>query len=385
MLLSTISFLSATASADIKFTPYGFAHLSYLRTSREFNADYKPIAVLSTDGKSAANMDLMESPRGQFTAKRSRFGFNAEHPSGVKAKFEFDLDGESGNQIGATPSNTGILRVRQANLMIPAGENGTITIGKKWDIFSPLMPHTAEVTMIQFYAGNTGFLTDGIDYVLKAGDATFAAELKNAGPDAATIRLSQPTATVRADYKMGDHLLGLSLLSGKLAYQKQDTTAPISDQDREITGTNVYYSGKFAETNEVIAEYYAGRNLGAGVTGSLAVAPKARAADDVKGDDSGFYISVKHKFETSAIYAGYGKATFGDETLANNDGDPTTANDNSYLGLVSNELSRVGYEHNFEGFTLFAEGAGVVSTYEESGAKKSYNGTYVDVGVIARF
>lgn len=376
ILVAAICAAPFIASAETTMQWYGFAKVSYLATETEFDADHKPVSVRSTAGLTPEAESLRKSGRGQVTAKHSRFGVTGDNGEGFKARLEFDLDGEAGNNVGVTASNLGILRVRLANFSYNVSENGTLTFGKKWEIFSPLQPHTYQFTTIQFWAGNTGFLTDGIDYIHKAGDATYAVELKNIGADADTIKLSGPALTVRGDYKFGDHLLGVSALGGKLAYAKQDIVAPFDDQDRAISGFNVYYSGKMGDATEVIAEIYGGKNLGGALVGALAQAPKAQAAVDAKGEDNGGYISVKHKFETSAIYGGFGRASYNEET--------STASSRS--ALLQNGLARIGYDRSVAANTIFyAEFASVNSTYVEAGEKKSYPGGYLDVGVVARF
>lgn len=363
--------------ADTKVSAYGFGKISYLSTSREFDADHKPIGVASTNGKTSQEESLMTTSRSQFTAKHSRFGMNVDNSLGIKLKFEFDLDGENGNRTGVATSDSGILRVRQANLAYQVSESGTLTIGKKWDIFSPLMPHTYQVTTIQLWSGNTGFITDGIDYTHKVGSATLAAELKNIGADSTTIKLSGPAATIRADYKISDQLIGFSALAGSLEYKKQDVTAPYDDRNRSIEGYNLYYNGKFIDQLDIVAEYYSGKNLGGAMVGALAQASKAQASVDAKGEESGYYVSLKYKFEKSAIYGGLGQAEFEDESLAAN---------HSRTGLVSNELSRFGYEQTLmENVTLYLEGAHVNSGYYENSRVKKYNGTYYDLGLMARF
>lgn len=378
-LLGVIAALMAApcfANAEPTIQWYGFAKVSYLATGTEFDADHKPVSVLSTAGLTPEAESLRKTGRAQITAKHSRFGVTGDNGDSFKARLEFDLDGEPGNQVGVTSSNLGILRVRLANFSYAVNENGTITFGKKWEIFSPVQPHTYQFTTIQFWAGNTGFLTDGIDYIHKSGDATYAVELKNIGADPATLKLSGPALTLRGDYKFGEHLLGLSVLGGKLAYAKQDVVAPFSDQDRQISGVNVYYSGKISDRTEIIAEIYGGKNLGAAVVGALAQAPKAQAATDAKGEDNGGYISVKHKFETWALYGGIGRASYNEETSVAS----------SRNSLLQNAMARIGMDHTFSANTVFyTELASVNSTYVEASEKKSYTGGYLDVGVVARF
>ncbi|CAN5505114.1 hypothetical protein BH10BDE1_BH10BDE1_12860 [soil metagenome] len=368
---------ASQAHAEVKASIYGFLKADYYGTSNEFNTDAKPFNVLSTSGQ-----PLREASRGQLSMKQSRFGINVDNESKLKGKFEFDLDGEANNTVGAVTSSTGFLRVRQANISYKVSDEGTLTIGKKWDIFSPLQPHSYQMTMIQWWSGNTGFLTDGIDYLHKMEHMSFAAELKNAGgnpanaADNTTVKLSLPIATVRGDYSFSDQLIGLSYMYGKLNYSRQDVTAPFDTQDANVNALNVYWNGKFGAT-DVVAEYYTGINVGAGVVGGLSQPSLAQATANRTDDESGFYVSGKHQFDGFSIFGGYGRADFSDKNAA-----PT----NSINGLVSNETYRLGADCDLDaGTKAFVEVAHLKSSFLEVGDTRDYEGSWWNVGLLARF
>jgi hypothetical protein len=365
------------AQADVSASVYGFLKADYYGTSNEFNTDAKPFNVLTASGQ-----PLREASRGQLSMKQSRFGINVDNESKLKGRFEFDLDGESNNTVGAVASSTGIFRVRQANIAYKVSDEGTLTIGKKWDIFSPLQPHSYQMTMIQFWSGNTGFLTDGIDYVHKLENMSFAAELKNAGgypasaADNTTVKLSLPIATIRGDYSFSDQLIGLSYMYGKLNYSRQDVAAPFNTQDANVNAVNVYWNGKFGAT-DVVAEFYTGTNVGGGVVGGLAQPSLGQAVTNPTNDESGFYVSGKHQFEGFAVFGGYGRADFSDKNAA-----PTS----SINGLVSNETFRVGADYDLDiGTKAFVEVAHLKSSFLEAGDTRGYEGSWWNLGLIARF
>lgn len=381
-LAAAFTMVSGTAHADIKTSIYGFIKADYYGVSNQFNSDYKPTAVASTSGA-----PLTEASRGQLSMKQSRFGINVDNESRVKLKFEFDLDGAgaAANTVGVMASDTGFFRVRQANLAYKVSDEGTITIGKKWDIFSPLQPHSYQMTTIQFWSGNTGFLTDGIDYTHKFESWSFAAELKNAGgnpaqaSDNTTVKLSLPIATVRADVTFSDQTLGLSYMAGKLNYSRQDQTAPYVD-DAMISAVNAYWHGVFGAT-DVVAEIHHGNNVGAGVVGGLGgvltPATVATTTPSRTNEELGFYVSAKHQFEGWSIFGGYGEVAYGEKQNA-----PT----NSFGGLVRNQTARLGADMDVDaGVKAFVEAANMVSSYFEGGDTRDYTGTWYNLGLMARF
>ena len=388
--LATSAFASAAlvalapvlAQAEIKTSVYGFIKADYYGTSNQFNSDYKPTAVSTTAGA-----PLAEASRGQLSMKQSRFGINVDNESRVKLKFEFDLDGAgaAANTVGVMSSDTGFFRVRLANLTYKVSDEGTLTIGKKWDIFSPLQPHSYQMTTIQFWSGNTGFLTDGIDYTHKMENVTLAAEVKNAGgnpataADNTTVKLSLPIATVRGDVTFSDQTLGVSYMAGKLNYSRQDQTAPYVE-DAMISAVNLYWHGVFGAT-DVVAEVHQGSNVGAGVVGGLGgvltPATVATTTPSFTNEELGYYASAKHQFEGWSLFGGYGRVDFAEKNNA-----PT----NSFQGLVSNETIRLGADMDLDaGVKLFVEAAHMTSSYLEGGDTRGYSGTWYNAGLLARF
>lgn len=374
--LSCFAFAATPAFAEIKLEGYGFIKASYIGTTDEFNVDAKPVFVKSTNGITGNAKDGMESGRGQFMIKHSRFGVNATSGEKLSMKLEFDLDGNNDNNVGVTSSDLGIFRARQANFSYKLSENGTLTVGKKWEIFSPVGPHSYQYTTIQFWAGNTGFITDGADYVHKIGNASIAAEIKNLGSTGSGIgsdvmELSGPAMTLRADYRVAGQYFGAAVLYSNAKFEDA-IAATAGDKDAKIHGYNVFYNGKFGST-DVVAEYYYGQNLGSAVTGALSLAkPNGR-----KNKDQGYYVSVKHQFEALGVYGGYGKAELKDE--ANSAG-------NSFGNLASNEFMRLGVDYAVDkNFTVYFEGSRVNSGFYEGASVKKYDGIFYDLGVVAKF
>ena len=237
------------------------------------------------------------------------------------------------------------------------------------------------MTTIQFWSGNTGFLTDGIDYTHKTQNMSFAAELKNAGGNPAsagdntTVKLSLPVLTVRSDVTFSEQTIGASYMIGKLNYSRQDVAAPFDTEDAGISGLNIYWHGIFGST-DVVAEAYTGTNMGAGVVGALATPTLAGATANRTNDELGYYASAKHSFEGWSLFGGYGRADFSDKNQ--------TAN--SFQALVSNETIRLGADMDIDlGVKLFIEAAHLTSSYLEAGDTRSYSGTWYNTGLLARF
>lgn len=399
MLISKKTFIVALltmahvpAFAEITAQLYGFAKVDYLYTDREFAQDQKPISVPSDAALTGSAKDLNGADRSQFSARHSRFGINVDNGSKTKGKFEFDMDGQSssvtsaGNTVGVASSDLGIFRVRQANIIYKSSDEGTITLGKKWEIFSPLAPHSYQMTTIQFWAGNTGFITDGIDYTSKNDVYSWAVELKNATTNVApntaltgnTIKLSGPIVSARGDYKfMETQMIGLSAEAGKLEYAKQDITNPAAGwKNPSVSGVNLYYNGKFG-TTDVVAEIYQGKNLGAGVTGALVMPSTGGSAASPKNEEMGYYVSVKYGFDQSSVYGGYGAAKLSEEKDAAAE---------SFRSIASNSFARLGFDRLIDtNVTFYLELSQITTGYYEGSETKTYAGGFYDLGIIAKF
>lgn len=366
------------AQAEVSMKTYGFFKIDLLVNDRELDADHKPFYVVSDNGKTQREKDLLKGPRSQVSIKQTRFGMAVDSTEGWKGKLEFDLDGEDGNSSGVISSSNGFLRLRHANVQIPLGQ-GLLTLGKKQDLFSPLFPHTYYYTEVHFWSGNNGFFTDGVEYVQNNENWGWGLELKNFGADRTTLKLSSPAVAARLRWEASSgHVFFLSGIAGTLVYRKQDVSAPFDDQDRGVNGVSLSYSGKFADSLELISEFYSGRNLGAAVTGSLVTAPKSQASTSSDGGELGGYLSAKAKMGYGNIFGGFGVVRIKEQD--------DSVTQSRTAGLMQNELSRIGYDWTTSsGVIQFVEINRFETTYLESNQKNRYVGHSMNLGMVLKF
>ncbi len=372
--LSVLVLGSLSAKAvEIDFSHYGFLKGAYMHTDGEIVSDHKAFRAKKPDNTTTNEYsELEKESRGQFSIKQSRWGFVAKSGENISAKFEFDLDGESGNSNGATDSSTGIIRVRQANLSQKLfGGAGTLTLGKKWTKFMGVLPHTYSFTTVNFFSGNTGFLVDGVDYAHSFGDLLVSLELINMG-DNTTTKISGPVKTLLVNYSNASYRVGAAYTMASLSQRVQDAA---NNEDSDAMGAKVFASAKIMENFDIRAEYYMGENLGSIHTGAL---ENAVATDSKDYKESGYFVSAKYNFSNAGLYASYGSAevdTSSDVAVDANQ-------------LVSNSLTRVGVDTMYMGTTFYVEYQGFDSEYAVSATPhttKSYDNSLIEVGAVYKF
>lgn len=314
--------------------------------------------------------ELEKESRGQISIKQSRWGFVAKTGENTSAKFEFDLDGESGNTNGATASSTGIIRVRQANLSQKFfGGAGTLTLGKKWTKFMGVLPHTYSYTTVNFFAGNTGFLVDGVDYTHNFGNVSASLELSNMG-DNTTTKVSGPVKTLTVDYKNDMMRVGASYTMASLNQRVQDTT---NNKDSDAMGAKLYASFKLVKNFDFRAEYYTGENLKSIHTGAV---ESAVATDAKDYKESGYFVSAKYNFGMAGLYASYGSSE------ADNARDVAV----SASEVVSNSLTRVGVDTKHHGVHYYIEYQGFDTEYAmTTTTTKSFDSSLIELGLVYKF
>lgn len=353
--------LTATAAVDVKM--YGFVKGSYYMTDSYLQGgdgsdnNNKPFFAENEDTRT----DLQEEGTSQFTSTQSRWGFTANNGSKTSAKFEFDLDASQGS--GAKSLSNG--RIRQANLAYKVTENGTITIGKKWSKFMGVLPHTKAFTRVHFWAGNSGFLVDGLDYTHSFGNTSAAIELTNAG-DADVNLVSAPTTTVTVEHKMGDHKLGLSHTMADLKYK----TVNDSHKDSKASGTKVYWSGVYGQFH-VGAEYTMGSNLGSIQVGNLA---KATDSNDEEIKETAYMLTGKYAAEAWSGYFAYGTDMYNDEEEAGNG------------NVASNTLVTLGFDKKLDtGLTGYIEHQMFTTGYYDGKDVEDSKSALTEIGMVYKF
>ncbi|MCO4754227.1 MAG: hypothetical protein KC478_07080, partial [Bacteriovoracaceae bacterium] len=321
--------------------------------------------------------DFDDQAKGQISVKSSRFGLKFNNESKTSGQIELDFDGEKGNSPGVLKSDSGNIRTRIIRIDHKLSENGTVSIGKIWDNFLATIPHTYSPTMIQYFQGNNGFITEAIQYAHKFGKLDTNFQLQTIGTDNYTV--STPLLSGKLKYNLGDHYVGVAYKMGTVNTEDGSGAAESVD----TSGAKVFYSGNIKNTN-IKAEYHTGTNLGASVVGAslanlsssnVATSSPATGGDDIK--EHGYLVSVKHNFDKFGIFAGYGVSEI------------TNAKDVVADGKISkNSAIRYGADYKVdEKLTFFAEVTNITTDYwstaDEEG--KDQSGSFMDVGLLYLF
>lgn len=353
---------------------YGFIKASFL-SAKNTSADYKPFFA---NEDATANSDYDDASHNQISVKQSRFGMNFKDNK-VSGKIEFDFDGEAGNKAGATNSDSGNFRTRILEIQYKPNEDGRFSLGKRWDTFAALNPHTYSVTMVQLHQGNTGFLTEAGEYAHKLENLDLYFQMQTLG-DIADYKVSTPIATARADYQINEkNKIGIALKSGSVNTKDASGT----DDNVDVFGAKLFYSGELASV-KVIGEAYQGRNLGAATVGaSLGNIGPASAKDSSAATneedviDTGYYLSLKKSFGKLGVFGGYGQVKIDTPKDVLSDG-----------GKATNSALRAGVDYNAEkNLVLFAELTNITTGYYQSADDdiEEEKGSLLDVGMIYRF
>ena len=233
------------------------------------------------------------SPRSAFQANQSRIGVNVEIGKKASAIIETDFDNNPG------VDNTAVgdyLRLRQANLTYKFTPSFEMFAGKKWDLFSPLVPKTYSVTSILYGVGNVGWLRDqaGVHFRKKTGDSTYfgiqvavgnVGKDGSIGPNNTVVHNKSPLGIMQIYYKKSMKFeLYLSGIGGKVLYKSADLESsnsladPLQDINSQNPNENTLlmpakvraFAGgvsigilyKFGDKLELTGEFQKGTNLG---------------------------------------------------------------------------------------------------------------------------
>ena len=371
MLLGVTS--SLYAKTDVQF--YGFLKASYM-SAKDLSNDYKPFFA-KENASSEPSYD--DANHAQISVKQSRLGMNIGTGGRASGKLEFDFDGEAGNTHGATSSDKGIFRTRILEVDYQIGDNGLLKAGKKWDSFAGVHPHSYGMTLAQLYQGNTGFLTEAVEYKHKFGNWSASAQLQTLG-DVPAYKVSSPIVTTLINYKAEKHLAGFAVKSGEANTKDAQGT----QRNVDIFGAKIYYSGEFNGVG-AIAEAYSGNNLGAATTGASlgnltpanigSNSGPAENGEDLK--EWGYFCSVKKYFKKWGVFAGYGHVKITNPKDSLGDGAKAT-----------NSATRLGFDYAAEkDLSLFAELTEIETGYYQVAKDKEEieKGRLIDIGLLYRF
>lgn len=384
--------VSTAAVADVEF--YGFLKGDVTRADK-MNTDEKPFFATA---KGSDYSDYDKQTHSVMSFRDSRAGMNFDNGSKVKGNFEFDFDGETGTS-GATKDTDGVapssaIRWRQANLSYTAG-NGTLTFGKQWAIFSGANQHTMQVSQVGLFQGKTGFITDAITYKHSMGDLGIAAQLSGADiddGDNSVNKVSNPTTTLRFDYKLMDHNLGFVYSMANKNFKK-DNSANTGSENVDITAMKLFGDLNFGMTN-VRFEYAQGKNaVGSGwltkLQGAHIMGALTNDLDVKDAEETAMFVSAKHQMGKSAVWARYGvsELTNADDVFT---ATATGATGTTVTGVIAkNAVTGIGYSHELDtNFTVYGEYTMVTTDRLKTAGETDTNsddGTVLDIGMMYKF
>ena len=370
LLLSTALCTAVSAQAAVTVKHYGFVKAAYTMSDKTDGAAsgtevaHKPFFAQDSD----ASTDYEKAPKSYITTTQSRWGMLADGGSKTSARFEFDLD--NGQTNGADSLTTA--RIRQANIIYKPTENDVIEFGKKWSVFMGVLPHTKGFTRVYFWAGNSGFFTNGVDWTHSFGNTDLILDLSNTdNGDTSKERsgyVDSPVASIVLNHKMGDHKFGIAHTTAELKQKELNSTY----KNSKASGTKVYWAGKF-DSLSVAAEYSMGSNLGSIQTGDLG---KATTTTDDEVKTSAYFLSLKYAADGWAVYGGHGMNAMNDIEDA---GDGKVA---------KNQLSTLGFDYTLdEGLTFFVEHNMFTTSFYRSADDETedYQGGFTELGMVYVF
>ena len=232
---------------DVIIKVYGFGKFDYKYASRA-------TTFFGTEGVRKPNAAKRQTEsddshtRSAFQANQTRIGVKVKLGKKATAAIETDFDNSHGTDNTAVSD---YLRLRQAYIIYRFTPSLEIFAGKKWDIFSPLVPKTFNVTSILFGAGNVGWIRDqaGI-HIKKKGDSNqfgLKAAIGNigkdggAGPKNTLVYNKSPLGIMQLYYKHKKVFsLYLSGIGGSVLYKNADleSTNTLDDPLQDITSLN---------------------------------------------------------------------------------------------------------------------------------------------------
>jgi len=383
--------ISTAAVADVQW--YGFLKGDVTRTDQmtgNQNATY-------AKAKGAAYSNFDKQTQSQMSFRDSRLGAKVGNGSKVSGIIELDFDGQSAKDDSGIADSTA-LQWRQANLSYKT-ENGEFQFGKGYTAFAGLDQHTMQVNRVGLYQGKTGFIGDFLGYKHSMGD--FSATLQLGASEtsdstgAADVRantISNPTNTLRLDYKWMDHNFGFAYAMATKNLKKSDSTAGVNtfDEDADITAMKFFGDLNFGATN-VRFEYAQGSNaVGTGWLSKATLAsilPAAAAATPGKleaVEETAMWLSAEHTMGKSKVWVRSGVSEITNADKAGSAFARIAVN-----SIVKNAVSGIGYSRELdEGFTVYGEYSMVTTDRLETSSTTdtlSDDGTTLDIGMMYSF
>ena len=256
-----------------------------------------------------------DTSRFAFQANQSRVGVLVKAGQKATATIETDFDNTPGVDNTAVSD---YLRLRQAFLTYSPTTSTVIFAGKTWDLFSPLVPKTYNITSILYGTGNVGWIRDQLGGGFSFGDVTLKAAVGNVskdgdfGPNKSLVHNSTPAATAQLSINTGAAKFYFSGIAAQVLYRDDnlENTASLAgwdpnnspnlktpgaltsliapDKVRRFAGGLAFsFEAKVDDSVQISGEAVRGTNLGdlyaLGVSKMTAKTAAARLGDTVYG------------------------------------------------------------------------------------------------------
>ncbi|MDD4857753.1 MAG: hypothetical protein PHD74_06565 [Candidatus Krumholzibacteria bacterium] len=152
-LLLALGSLAVAAAAEDKASAYTFKFTGYFKGDVVYDRDR-----VNTGNYATYVLDKSENDMMSMTARESRFGLDfswAENDIRTDARFEFDFYGLGASSATNSQENKAAPMLRHAYMQLTKG-HWSILAGQTGDIISPLVPKTANYTVL-WDQGNIGY------------------------------------------------------------------------------------------------------------------------------------------------------------------------------------------------------------------------------------
>jgi len=193
-----------------------------------------------------------------FQTQQTRLGLVIGEGGPIIGQVEVDFV----DYTKSSPAQSTTIRVRQAFAEWTINENHKLSLGHRWDVFSPLNSHTYDIVGGMFQAGNAGFMRQQLIYTGTAGsfEGVLALGLTQQNNTNAFTNVEynrMPTIAARASYRPGKATwVGVAVIGTRLAF---DAAKP-TEKARLSLGANVFADLTRGALN-LRAEAYGGQNL----------------------------------------------------------------------------------------------------------------------------
>lgn len=233
---------TSTPAPTKKITISGFFKADYIYADNAVMSTSSETMLTPTHAKRQTQSDD-KNPRSAFTPNNSRIGLTYVFSDKVKGYFEIDAAGAS----GTAPGTSSLFRVRDAFVSYTPNSKTEIFMGQRSDIFSPLAPHSYNVSAVLYNAGNVANRRNQIAYSYKISDMMTvkaalgsthgASSTGTAGPQIGVELNSTPTYAFAFQFNPMKNLkLHLSAITADLKVRQ-----PSIDGKRDSLGTWIAY------------------------------------------------------------------------------------------------------------------------------------------------